>query len=315
MDSALKFELEIKKRPAQHLGLLLLNGSYQEFEDYFSKSFFKHFWKSIFLETCFTDWLVDSCRIRHPIPKNHLVSSSLKKNFLSRSNAEMIEFYRLLQFLSFVKSCSGKKEILNRQTYITVKFPLIDFIRATEKSINSYQRKQYKNFFNKLQDLPPYREQFAEHKFRQLLFFPVVNSLQNGPRQPWIIEIAVAEQLMLDNYPFHFPPSFFTYSNTINLEIKLSIIQAIAQGYSLEKIYSIESFLNRYKKRRNSLQAEVKKEILNEFQNLLKYKIIEDRFIFQSKDGQQIFSKDNIQLEDIKSSKYFYFYEIIYPIK
>ena len=43
MDSALKFELEIKKRPAQHLGLLLLNGSYQEFEDYIFKRFFKHF--------------------------------------------------------------------------------------------------------------------------------------------------------------------------------------------------------------------------------------------------------------------------------
>ena len=55
INSALKFELEIKKRPSQHLGLVLLNGSYQEFEDYISKSFVKHFWKSIFLETCFTD--------------------------------------------------------------------------------------------------------------------------------------------------------------------------------------------------------------------------------------------------------------------
>lgn len=43
MDSALKFELEIKKRSAQHLGLLLLKSSYQEFEDYISKSFVKHF--------------------------------------------------------------------------------------------------------------------------------------------------------------------------------------------------------------------------------------------------------------------------------
>lgn len=55
MDSALKFELEIKKQPAQHLGLLLLNGSYQKFEDYISKIFVKYFWQSIFLETCFTD--------------------------------------------------------------------------------------------------------------------------------------------------------------------------------------------------------------------------------------------------------------------
>ena len=43
MDSALKFELEIKKRPAQYLSLLLLNGSYQKFEDDISKSFVKHF--------------------------------------------------------------------------------------------------------------------------------------------------------------------------------------------------------------------------------------------------------------------------------
>ena len=55
IDSALKFELEIKKRPAQYFRFLLLIGSYQEFKNYLSKSFFKHFWKFIFLETCFTD--------------------------------------------------------------------------------------------------------------------------------------------------------------------------------------------------------------------------------------------------------------------
>ena len=41
IDSALKFELEIKKRPAQHLDLLLLNGSYQEFEDLFRREISK----------------------------------------------------------------------------------------------------------------------------------------------------------------------------------------------------------------------------------------------------------------------------------
>jgi hypothetical protein len=41
IDSALKFELEINKRPAQYFGLLLLKGSYQEFEHYLSRSFFK----------------------------------------------------------------------------------------------------------------------------------------------------------------------------------------------------------------------------------------------------------------------------------
>jgi len=120
INSALKFELEIKKRPAQHLGLLLLNGSYQEFEDYISKSFFKHFWKSIFLETCFTDWLNYFLRAHHNKPKKHLVTSYLQKHLLRQASSEKLQFYRLLQFISFVRTYSGKKEILNGQIYITV---------------------------------------------------------------------------------------------------------------------------------------------------------------------------------------------------
>lgn len=113
--------------------------------------------------------------------------------------------------------------------------------------------------------------------------------------------------------PFHFPPSFFNYSSIANLDIKLSIIQAIAQEPSLKKTYPIENFLNQYSHRRHTLQAKIKKEILNEFQKLLKYKMIEPIFEFQTKDGQNIGfqKKDNIQLQDIQSSEFMYFYEII----
>lgn len=90
MDSGLKFELKVKKRPAQHLGLLLLNGLYQEFEDYISKSFFKRFWKSIFLETYFTDWLNYFLRAHSNKPKRHLVISYLQKYFLSQATSEKL---------------------------------------------------------------------------------------------------------------------------------------------------------------------------------------------------------------------------------
>ena len=52
---------------------------------------------------------------------------------------------------------------------------------------------------------------------------------------------------MKDDYPFHLPPSFFTYSNAINLDFKLSIIQALAQDYSIQKTYYVQSFLNQFK--------------------------------------------------------------------
>lgn len=111
---------------------------------------------------------------------------------------------------------------------------------------------------------------------------------------------------VIDAYPFHLPPSFFSYSNNTSLEVKLSIILALAQESSIQKTYSVQSFLNQFRKRRHSIQAQVKKEILNEFQNLLKYKIIEHRFVFEDENNQQIISKqkDNIQLEDIKSLFY-----------
>lgn len=84
---------------------------------------------------------------------------------------------------------------------------------------NSYQRQQFLQFFNQLQILPPFREKFADRKFRQLLFFPVINAIQETKRGPWIIQILVIEYLMKDAYPFHSLPSFFTYSNKMNLDV------------------------------------------------------------------------------------------------
>ena len=115
-------------------------------------------------------------------------------------------------------------------------------------------------------------------------------------------------------YTFHLPLSFFTYSNLISLDVKLSIIQTLAQDYSILKTYYVQSFLNKFAKRRPSIQAKIKREIIHQFQNLLKYKIIESRFLFQGKDNQPIIEKDFIEIEDLISSKFIIFYEVIPPI-
>lgn len=176
---------------------------------------------------------------------------------------------------------------------------------------NTYQRKQLLEFFDNLIGLPPYKEQFSDKEFRKLLFVPVVNAIQRTERGPWIIQVAVAQPLMYDFYPFHFPPSFFSYSSNINLQVKLSIIRSFAQEHSLQKTYVLRSFLNQYAKRSNSIQAQVKREILQEFQNLLKYEIIQPKFEF-SVDGNYFIQKNNIQLEDIRSYKVIHFQEIIH---
>ena len=314
-NSALKFELEIKKRAAKKLGLFLQRSLFTEFESMVSKKYFNRLKKSLCLQTSFTHWLLDSLRLKLTKPKTHLVGSYLKNNFLTQTNSEELQFYRLLQFISFVRSYSelGKKEILNDQLYITVQFQLVDFMKTLQININSYQRKQFLQFFDDLMGLPPYSLQFSDQKFRKLLFFPVVNAIQQTKNGPWHIKIAVAEPLMKNYYPFHFPTSFFFYTSTINLQVKLSIIRSFAQESSSQKTYLIRSFLNRYKKRSHSIQAQVKKEILNQFYLLLKAKIIQPRFQVLVH-GNNFITKDNIQLQDIQAAKVIYFYEIIYPI-
>ena len=118
-------------------------------------------------------------------------------------------------------------------------------MKTLQVNRSSYQRKP---FFDDLIGLPPYSAQFSDQKFRKFLFFPVVNAIQQTKNGPWHIKIAVAEPLMKNYYPFHFPPSFFSYTCTINLQVKLSIIRSFAQQSSSQKTYSTRSFLNRYKK-------------------------------------------------------------------
>ena len=317
-DDALKFELEIRKYPANSLGYLLLNDSFQQFEDSVSRKFVNQLQKSICLETSFTDWLNSLLRLHFNKPKKHLFTSSLQKYFLALSGDEKLEFYRLLQFLSFIRSYSfinSIEERVNDQTYLTVEFPLIDFMRVVGKNGSTYQRNRFLKFFQKLQGLPPYREKFADSNFRQLLFFPVVNAIQEKKYGPWIIRISIAEMLMEGNtYLFHFPPSFLNYSTRVNLEVKLSMIQALAEESSSKKIYYIQSFRNRFSKERNSIQAQVKREIIHEFNTLIQYKIIEPKFLFQLKDNQQLIYKEDIQLRDIQSSEFIYFYEILHSI-
>lgn len=83
---------------------------------------------------------------------------------------------------------------------------------------------------------------------------------------------------MKNYYSFHFPPSFFVYTTTINLQVKLSIILSFGQQSYSKKIYLIQSFLNQSKKWSNSIQAQVEQEILEQFKDLLKYKIIQPKF-------------------------------------
>ena len=72
---ALKFELEIKKRAVQKLGLLLQRSLFTEFESMFSKKYCNRLKKSLCLQTCFTHWLLNFIRLKLKKPKKFNVIS------------------------------------------------------------------------------------------------------------------------------------------------------------------------------------------------------------------------------------------------
>lgn len=225
---ALKFELEIKKGASREFGVLLVHKSFLEFETQLTKQFLSYFITYLNLEYSYTYWLVHQARIMKDKPTEFLVGSYMEKHFLTLSKDETITFYRLLQFLSFVRAYQMKEIDVIGQTYCAVEFKLSNFMLAVGSSKNTYQRDKFREFFEDLQGFPPFREKFAKRKFRKLLFFPVVNSIQKTERGPWIIQVAIAEQLLVYSYLFQFPSSFFKESNGRNLDIKLSIVLAFA---------------------------------------------------------------------------------------
>ena len=117
-------------------------------------------------------------------------------------------------------------------------------MKALKVKTNSYQRKEFLQFFEDLMELPPFSLQFSDQKFRKLLFFPVVNSIQETKRGPWIIQIAVAEPLTTNYYPFHFPPRFFVHTSIALLICKLSylLFNLLLKNHVLEKLISFEVF-------------------------------------------------------------------------
>ncbi len=96
-------------------------------------------------------------------------------------------------------------------------------------------------------------------------------------------------RLMKDDCPFHLPP----YSNAINLDVKLSIIQALAQNYSIQKTYYVQSFLNQFAKRRHSIQE----TLFMSFRIYSSTKLLNLDFYFKEKIINQLLRKILLKLK------------------
>lgn len=306
-NNGLKFELEIKKYKSKSLLKYLINNCFIEFEKTIVLSFVKYLKIALVFDTPYTNWLTFRLRKTNK-PTNYLVSNYLQTALITDSIEDKLTFYRLLQFLSFTRTCSFKQESLNGENYRSFSFPLVDFAKKINLyPLNSYQRNKLIQCIRSLQTSRPL-QWVADNQFISLLSCPLIRIENKSSKYTKIIiHISISDLLYQWKYPFCFPPSFYTFQNKNDLKLKFAIIKSISVQESTRKVLHLENILNRLN---NQNRTSMKKNLIEQFQFLIEGGFIENQFQLEQEGNQFIFT-DKLTVELINSTKQLIFYENI----
>ena len=284
----------------------LIHNSFVEFEKSMVESFFRYLNIALVFDTCYTDWLLLKLRdINKPI--SHLVSNYFNKNLITGSIDDRLTFYRIIQFLSFTRSCQFKEEILNEELYYNFSFPLVDFARQIGlHPLDTYQRKKLLKFFYQLQELPPVYQWFSDSEFRSALTFPVIR-IENytSKHTKLMFHITVSKSFYNLKYPFHFSKSFWTYENRYDFRVKFTILEFICQQKSTRKVLELEDLFN---KLNNKNKTYMRTNLIQQLQHLNDAGVIQNEIYLNDKQTIHI---NKLTIPLINSTKQIIFYENI----
>jgi hypothetical protein len=306
--NGLEFELEIKKEFVRSVQEFLFSYHIAEFEGRLVEHFYKHSKKSFVLDSCYTDWLRIGLRkiVSNQKPLDSLVSSYLSKDNLD-SFVKKEQFFKLIQFLSFLRTLEFSRQFIDDQSYCVIEFPVIDFIGFTGGNMKStYQRTKALDFFTSLQEIKPLIQKFSNNEFRRSVMFPYLKLKKQNRR--WIVRMAVGEELYFYQYPFFFPSCFLTYQNKYDLKVKLQLIENFST-VELEKIFPVKNFLNQFSIP-NKDRKTIKKQLINSFYQLKDSELIENEFSLSYKNGSSK-KVEHLTPGMISKSEFISFYEKI----
>ena len=137
-----------------------------------------------------------------------------------------------------------------------------------------------------------------------------------GKYGPWIIEVAILQELYFYSYRFFFPTYFIQYQLDIELQIKLQFIQSYSTK-NLKKAFYLEQILDQYKQANNQKKAQIKKHIQYTFHQALEHRMIQDNCQIKFKSKKKKTKTQSIQIRNltpllIGQSEKIYFYEKIF---
>ena len=310
-NNSVEFELEIKNKVVKSFQDFLFTGQTEKFEHKLTAHFYKISINWLDLKTFYTDWLLN--RVRKIAEKQEL-DSFLVTNYLKNSHltsfGEKEYLFQFFQFLTFIRRFKGVKQYNGDQAYYFITFPVSDFLRFTSvpgvRRKKQYQLNKILNFLLSLQKLNPIVQIFSDASFKSFVIFPYLAVVKKG--KSWIARISISEQLYSYRYPFFLPKEFLLYKNKYEMEVKLKLIQSFSVS-NLEKKFGVEKFLNQFFIP-NKKQTEVKKLIIELFDELKNHKLIEPEFGIVHKNCSYTRVKQLSPLL-ITKSKDIYFHEII----
>lgn len=276
-----RFELELKKTMVKKFQHYLFTNQFERFEELLACHFYHQTIQLFDMESNYTDWLrVNFRQVRKkPYLSNYFSTSYLYNKPIS--NLTEIKFiYQLIQLLNFIKIKSiknGSKEILiSGQGYESLKFPANEFLEFIGQSKdNYYQLKKLIEFFKSLQTMKPIIENFSDFSFRSYVAFPFLK-VERTNNWCWYIEFLVCRKLLIYDYPFHLPNTFFSYRNNLELKVRFAVLQSLCNP-SLQKEFASQRFLKQVSLS-NSKSASLKIYIVEVLHSLQDSRIIEAEF-------------------------------------
>ena len=126
-----------------------------------------------------------------------------------------------------------------------------------------------------MQTIKPIIENFSDFSFQSYVAFPYLK-VERRNNWCWYVEFWVCRNLVMYNYPFHLPRTFFSYKDNLELRVKFAVLQSFCNP-SVQKEFTSQEFLKQVSLS-NYKRAILKIYIVEVFHNLQDCKAIEDEF-------------------------------------
>lgn len=278
ISNSLRFELEMKGKILLNYHSLLIQNSFEEFEQQMSSHFILYFGKLLPLEYSYTDWLVQKLR---PIRQQPIFPLTLNSDYIqSEIKTDPIKLIMLIQFINYAQDLNYQIKDLNGVLYRKVTFIVRDFIKFQNPTVsptNHYQLQKTKDFLKELLT-GALIDSFTSSYFQTLVAIPRVEFEIIPNQKQLVANVWLVEDLFYYDYPFCFPNLFQQKLTKDQFNVRFELFK-IFNSIEIEKIILVNQFLKNYPSTlSNGQKTKIKQSFIELVQILKENNLIESNY-------------------------------------